>query len=255
MALELWPVEGCDLILDRLEIAIDENCAPLIAALAEVRTETRDERIRSVLKQALEVRQVGVVKSTLKAIEALGYDDLHSDVLTCYRWWLTDGPQYPGPDDKIQIVEPNVAADILAHLSHAGKITMDDLHEACNSSRSDVRRVATQEIARMLDANDEWIESILDDIQAGQLPSGVLDELSRCYPQVCKRYEPTIMALLTSPDEVIRITVIRALGDGWCDDATAITTLRTMLNDVDIEVRDEATTILRELLNEPRIDD
>ena len=246
MAPVLWPNEGCGIFLDRLETAATENCAPLISTLGKICKAHCEGRIGIALGNLLATRKTEVVKSALDAIQALGCDDdLQENVIECYRWWLHEGPQDPGPDGKIRVIQPNPAANLLSYLIQTGKATFVDLEEACDSSRSDVQAVAVNQIVRMLDADDELTTTVLDKIRYGHLPSGILDELSRKYPQVCQAHENSIIGLMNSPDGKVQMSVIRALGDGWCNREFGHAVLRQLLIHQDVGFRNEAIKALR----------
>ena len=95
-AAEIWQEDAAELVLDRLERNLTEDCAPLVKALGELCGESSQPRARIVLRSVLLSRDADMVHAALHAIEKLKLDGtLSTTIRDCYRWWLHEGPQDP----------------------------------------------------------------------------------------------------------------------------------------------------------------
>lgn len=144
------------MVLDRLEKGITDDCAPLIKVLSDICDDSTKKRAEPLLRKALASKNVGTVQAALHAIENLDLEDsLSTPIETCYRWWLLDGPQDP---EGGGVVPESAAASLLSHLSARRRVSFEELCEAANSNRSDVREIAIKEICRFLEDEDALVE-------------------------------------------------------------------------------------------------
>jgi hypothetical protein len=244
-ATEIWQEEPADLVLDRLERNLTEDCTPLVKALGELCGRSSQPRAEVVLRNGLLSRDANMVHAALHAIEKLNLDGaLSTTIRDCYRWWLHEGPQDPIPGRR---VPENPAASILSHLCANRRVSFEEVREAANARRSDVRDVAIKAIGQFLAEGDKLVEPTIDDISRGNLPCRLVLELSRSFPAVCSRHFDGFLRLLDSDDRSLQIACIRALSGGWAEKSKVQAKLRSLLNTPDVGLRDEVVGALRRL--------
>lgn len=245
VAADVWQDKAAGLILQRLEQRFTHDCAPLVRALGDVCDESTRGRAQAILRKAFESENVGIVKAALDATQKLGSDEaLATAIENSYRWWLIEGPQDP---DESGVVPENAASILLAYLAANKGMSFEEIREAANAKRYDVREAAIQEIGRFLAKEDKLVEPVLSDIDREELPSGIIGELSKSHPIVCKRHLERFLGLLGSDNRQVRIACMRALGDGWADSSEVEEALRSLLSVPDPGIRDEAVRALRRL--------
>ena len=228
-----------------LEQRFTDDCAPLVRALGDACDEPTRGRVQAVLREAFGSEDVDIVKAALDATQKLSLDEvLATTIENSYRWWLTEGPQ--GPDEN-GVIPKNAASALLAHLAASERMNFEEMREAANAKRSDVRQVAIQKVGQFLAKEDDLVEPVLKDINRGELPAGIIGELSKSYPTVCKRHLKKFLELLDSDGSRVRVACIRALGDGWADSSEVKEALRSLLSVPDTDIRDEAVRALRRL--------
>jgi len=248
VAADVWRDEAANLILNRLEQNFTDDCAPLIRALGDICDESARNRVQAILREAFESGNVDIVEAALETTRKLGLDEaLATTIENRYRWWLTEGPQYPG------VVPKNAASALLAYLVANKRMSFDEIREAANAKRSDVRQVAIRRISQFLAKEDDLVEPVLRDIDRGELPVGIIGELSKSHPTVCKRHLKRFLGLLNSDNRPVRIACIRALGAAWADSSEVEKALRSLLNVPDTDIRDEAVKALRRLREHSRV--
>ncbi len=246
VASTVWPDQAANLILDRLEQRLTNTCAPLVKVLGDICDESNTQRAKPTLQRAFESKDVGLVQAALHTTERLDLGDSLAEVIeTCYRWWLLEGPQYP--EKEIAIVPKNPAPSLFSHLAANQRVSFEEMYEAANAQRPDIRRVAVEEIGRFLEEQDALVEPVINDINHGRLPSGIIDELSKSYPAVCKRHFESFVGFLDSDNQQMQIACIRALGDGWADYDKAESRLRALLDAPSARIREEVVSALRHL--------
>jgi hypothetical protein len=245
VASDVWQDEAADLILDRLERRLTDDCAPLIRALGDTCDESTRLCAQAVLRKAFESESADIVEAALDTTQKLGLDEaLAITIESSYRWWLIEGPQDP---EGGGVIPENAASALFTYLAANKRMSFDEIREAANAKRYDVRQVAIQEIGRFLAKEDKLVEPVLSDIDREELPSGIIGELSKSYPIVCKRHLERFLGLLGSDNRQVRIACIRALGDGWADSSEVEEALRSLLSVPDPGIRDEAVRALRRL--------
>ena len=244
-AAEIWQEEAAELVLDRLERNLTEDCSPLVKALGELCCESSTLRTEIILRHALLSRDADIVHATLHAIEKLNLDGtLSATIRDCYRWWLHEGPQDPIGGGR---VPENPAASLLSLLIANRQVSFEEVREAAHAKRFDVRDAAIRAIGQFLSEADELVESTLDDIHRGNLPCSLVSELSRSYPTVCFRHFDSFLRLLDSDNPSLQIACIWALAAGWTDKGKVQGKLRSLLNTPDSGVRDVVVEALRRL--------
>lgn len=245
VAPDVWHDEAADLILDRLERRLTDDCAPLIRALRDTCDESTRGRAQAVLRRAFESESADIVEAALDTTQKLGLDQaLATTIDSSYRWWLIEGPQDP---EGGGVIPENAASALFTYLAANKRMSFDEVREATNAKRYDVRQVAIQEIGRFLAKEDKLVEPVLSDIDREELPSGIIGELSKSHPIVCKRHLERFLELLGSNNRRVRAACIGALGDGWADSSEVEEALRSLLSAPDPGIRDEAVRALRRL--------
>lgn len=244
-ATEIWQDEAADLVLDRLERNFTEDCSPLVKTLGELCDGSSKQRAESVLLRALALKNADMVHAALHAIEKISLDELLvTTIKDCYRWWLAEGPQDPIGGG---VVPKNPAAALLSYLSDRRRVSFEEVHEAANAKRSDVRNISIKAICQFLDEEDGLVETTLSDIACGKLPNRIPIDLSISYPAICSQHSQSFLRLLDSDIRSVQIAGIRALGSGWADYPEVKDELRSLLNAPDVSLRDEAVAALRRL--------
>lgn len=245
VASELWKEEAADIVLSRLESRFTEDCVPLVKVLGEILDETSRTRAEPILLKALKSEQVDMVKAVLHSIGKLELDGtLLPTIKECYQWWLEEGPQDP---TESGVVPQSAGASLLEHLIAKHLIGFDELKMASKAKRSDIRGVAIKEISQLLAKQADLFTSTIHCIKNGELSHLILDELSRTFPEVCRRHQEAIAQLLDSQIQEVKIACIRVLGDGWADYHYANEKLFSVLSSLDPFIRDEAVVSLRRL--------
>ena len=146
-----------------------------------------------------------------------------------------------------RIVPKNPAASLLSLLIAKRQINFEEVREAANARRSDIRDVAMKAIGQFLAEGDKLVEPTIDDISRGNLPCRLVLELSRSFPAVCSRHFDSFLRLLDSDDRSLQIACIRALSGGWAEKSKVQAKLRSLLNTPDVGLRDEVVGALRRL--------
>jgi len=244
-AMEIWQEDPTDLVLDRLERNLTEDCAPLVRALGELCGKSSQPRARIVLRSALLSRDADMVQAALHAIENLKLDGtLSTTIRDCYQWWLHEGPQDQIPG---KIVPKNPAASLLSLLIANRQVSFEEVREAAHARLSGIHDVAIKAIGQFLAEADELVEPTLDDIRCGNLPCRLVTELSRSYPAACSRHFESFLGLLDSDDPSLQIACSWALTGGWAEKSKVEAKLRSLLNNPDTDVRDVVVEALRRL--------
>ena len=242
---ELWQEKAGDLLLSRLEQNLTADCAPLIATLGTVGGGCFRARTEAVLRKCLTRLEVNIVTETLKTIQALDLDEpMLREIKVCYHWWIQEGPQDP---EASGVIPESASAPLLTYLVRRKVIAFSELKEAAKVRRSDLRNVAIGAICEHLAENDALVASTLDDVKQGELPSGVVDELSQRFGKVCKEHLSGMLSLLTSEHYEVRLAGIRALGDDWAGGEDVEAALRSFFTDERVDIRNEAISALRRL--------
>ncbi len=139
------------------------------------------------------------------------------------------------------------AASLLSLLSADRQVSFAELQEAAHTGLSGIHDVAIKAIGQFLFEADELVEPTLDDIRRGNLPCGLVTELSRSYPAVCSRHFDSFLRLLESDDRSLQIACIWALAAGWAEKNKVQAKLRSLLSTPDADVRDVVVEALRRL--------
>lgn len=248
IASEYWPDETPELILNKLEFRLTDDCTPLVSKLGELRLdEAARRRASAVLANVLGRRNAEIVTAAVESIEKLELDSvLEQELRDAYYWWVTEGP--PGPERSGR-VPPNVAATLFKHLTSHRKLSFEDVREAVLLSeqrrRSDVREVAIPALCGLLADSPQLTAQTFKEVEEGLLPTGIIDELSRSNPEVCQRFVGDILRLAKFGEGDVKIACIRSLGDGWASFGAVEPILRSLISEKNSDVRDEAVQALR----------
>lgn len=244
-ASEVWQDQAASLILDRLEQNFTDSCTPLVKVLGKVCYRSHEQRVETILRKAFESKNAEIVRAALYTTKKLNLGKNPLMVIkNCYHWWISEGPQDP---KESGIVPENAASSLLSYLAANRIISFEEMCEAANAKRSDIRSVAIKEIGRFLAEEDALVEPVIADINHGKLPCSILYELSKSYPNVCKQHRESFLKLLNSVNQQVQITCIYALSDGWAGYHDIQRKLRILIDSSDINIRDAAINTLRHL--------
>jgi energy-coupling factor transporter ATP-binding protein EcfA2 len=244
-ATEIWQEEPADLVLDRLERNLTEDCTPLVKILGELCRRSSQPRAEVVLQHALQSRDAKMVYTASHAIEKLNLGrTLSTTIRDCYRWWLHEGPQDSIPG--IRVYE-HPAASLLSLLIANGQVSFAEVREAAHVRLPGIHDVAIKAIGQFLAEADELVEPTIDDIRLGNLPCRFVTELAGSYPDVCSRHFDSFLGLLDSDDSSLQTACIWALTAGWAEKGKVQGKLRSLLNTPDAGVRDVVVEALRRL--------
>lgn len=248
VASKYWPDQTPELLLDRLEVRLTDDCTPLASKLGELHLdEAAKRRASAVLTNVLKRRNAPMVTAAIESLEKLELDSiLEHELRDAYRWWVTEGP--PGPKSSGS-VPPNAAETLLKHLTSRRKLSFEEVREAVLLSeqrrRSDVRKVAISALCESLAYSPQLTAQTLREVEEGLLPSGIIDELSRSHPKVCQRFVRDILRLAESGEGDVKIACIHSLGDGWANFSAVEPILRGMIDEKNSHIRDVAVETLR----------
>jgi hypothetical protein len=126
-------------------------------------------------------------------------------------------------------------------------VSFEEVREAAQAKRFDVRDAAIKAMGQFLAEADDLVEPTLDDIRRGDLPCSLVRELSRSFPVVCSRHFHSFLRLLDSDDRSLQTACIWALTAGWAEKSKVQAKLRSLLNTPDTGVRDVVVEALRRL--------
>jgi hypothetical protein len=248
IASKYWLDQTPELLLERLEFRLTDDCTPLVSKLGELHiNEAAKRRAIAVLVNALRRRNAEMVKAAVESLEKLELDSvLEQELRDAYRWWVTEGP--PGPE-RSGTVPPNAAAELLKHLAARRKLSFEEVREAVLLSeqrrRSDVREVAIPALCELLADSPQLTTRTFKEIDESILPPGIIDELSKSHPKVCRQFVGDILRLAASGEGEVKIACIRALGDGWASFNVVEPSLRGLIDEKNSYIRDEAVQALR----------
>jgi hypothetical protein len=248
IASEYWPDETPELILNRLESRLTDDCTPLVSKLGELRfDEAAKRRASAVLANMLKRHNAEMGMAAIESLEKLELDSvLEQELRDAYRWWVTVGP--PGPE-RSGTVPPNAAAALLKHLVARRRLSFEEVREAILLSeqrrRSDLREAAIPALCELLANSPQLTAQTLKEVEEGLLPSGIIDELSRSHPKACQQFVGDILRLAQSGEGDVKVACIRSLGDGWASFSVIEPILHSLVSEKSSSIRDEAVRALR----------
>jgi hypothetical protein len=247
IAQHIWGEEACQVILSGLEQKLTADAAPLVQKLGECSADVGD-RIQHILAKALTMQDAKMVEAALDTASKLGLDSaLKKAILASYQWWITEGVE-DEPRGEITVIHPAPTGRLLTVLHELREISYEEVRQAATAKRSDVRDAAAKILSELLVDNKQYLSETIEAIANGQLPSAIIDTLSKNQPSLCRKHYDVLSQLLVAENENARSAFVQALGDGWAEQATTIPVLKALMNDHNIRVREEAVISLRRII-------
>lgn len=200
----------------------------------------------TILQQALKSQHDEVVKAASETISNLNLQqEFVAEIRADYTYWLNEGPPYPQGAGSVPY---NPAGRLFDLLAAAKALTYEDLLNAAGTTRRrDVKEKAVDEISKYMQRDDEAHQQVMHDIRTNKLSSAVLLALSKSYPDYCRKYAADFVALLEVDSFEGKIHCLAVLGAGWANLEQVEPTLRSLFDDLNPDIRDEAVNVLRKL--------
>lgn len=252
----VWGKEAFAKLLRRLDGPLSRGCGWLLQELPRLSEGQADERIREVLVRSLSADDPQVAIAAAETLESLPDTILEpglSGVQAAFTLWSTRGDYCERHQRYVRGVCCSRVplcprAEILKLLAHLSALTLQELLEACRDPHGDVRKAATQGVARILTSQPEYISEVIREVDKGHHPSSVLEAILSLPAAALMPAQEALIALFSSESAVLRRVMVRnAATATWLTREQAINAAQLALKDSDLTVRNLAVTTLRSL--------
>jgi len=256
MAHSVWGKEASAKLLRRLDGPLSRGCGWLLRELPRLSEGQADERIREVLVRALTADDPQVAIAAAETLQSLPDTFLEPDLsslLAAFTLWSTRGDYCEDHQRYVRgaccsRVPLCPRAEILKLLSRLSALTLHEWLDACDDPHGNVRKAATQGIARTLTSQPEFISEVISDVDKGKHPSSVLEVILSLPTTALMPAREALVVLFSSESAVLRRVMVRNVATAtWLTKEQAVNAAQVALEDSDLTVRNLAVITLRSL--------
>jgi len=250
----IWEKEAFAKLLRRLHEPQSRGCRWLLRELPRLSEGQADERIREVLVRALTADDPQVAIAAAETLQSLPDTFLEpslSGMQAAFTLWSTRGDYCEDHQHYVRGACCNHVplcprAEILKLFSRLSALTLHEWLAACRDPHGNVRKAATQGVARILTSQPEYISEVISDMDKGHHPSSVLEAILSLPIMALVPAQEALMALFSSESAVLRRVMVRnAATAKWLTKEQAVNAAQVGLEDSDLTVRNLALTTMR----------